>query len=113
MGKGSRQKGMNGNCSKFPRKPVILTVPNPTATPCADKAREAKKDKSAFVPTCKPDGTYQAMQCVGMVLVRGLEGRDHPENIPLERPKSAQLRQPSSFQVQLQGQGRILAASPN
>lgn len=62
--KGSRQKGMKGNCSKFPRKPVIA-ITLAVKRPCSDKMAAAKKANSLFVPTCKADGTFQATQCAG------------------------------------------------
>merc|ERR1712142_174196 len=44
--KGSRQKGMNGNCSKFPRKPVLATLTIKPPKPCTEKALEATKAKT-------------------------------------------------------------------
>jgi len=63
--KGSRQKGVNGNCKKFPRKPAPVSVKPPQSRPCSAKRAAALKAKSAFVPKCKANGKFQAKQCAG------------------------------------------------
>merc|ERR1712142_843148 len=48
-------------------------------------ALEAKKAKSAFVPTCKPDGNFQALQCVGRFCwCAGSKGQTIPRTFHLK-----------------------------
>merc|ERR1712133_13041 len=64
---GSRQKGKNGNCKKFPRKgskPKPKTVQPTQPALCMRKRRKAVRAKSAYVPVCK-GRDFDVKQCVG------------------------------------------------
>jgi len=62
---GSRQKGKNGNCKKFPRKGTKPKTVQPTQPAlCMRKRRQAVRAKSAYVPVCK-GRDFDVKQCVG------------------------------------------------
>jgi len=63
---GSRQKGKNGNCKKFPRKGAKQVKPQaaPAVKLCVRKRAQAARAKAAFVPVCK-NGDFDVKQCAG------------------------------------------------
>jgi len=111
--KGSRQKGMNGNCSKFPRKPVLATLTIKPPKPCTEKALEARKAKSAFVPTCKPDGNFQALQCVGrFCFCAASKGQTIPRTFHLKGKNAPNCANHQAFTFNCQGKGESLQPHP-
>jgi len=111
--KGSRQKGMNGNCSKFPRKPVLATLTIKPPKPCTEKALEATKAKSAFVPTCKPDGNFQALQCVGRFCwCAASKGQTIPRTFHLKGKNAPNCANHQAFTFNCQGKGESLQPHP-
>merc|ERR1712243_394382 len=90
-----------------PKPPLLRNGHAASRTP---RPRRLKPSSSPLAKLTAPSKPCNAPEDV---LVRGLVWPSHPENIPLERKESPQLRQPSSFQVQLKRQRRVDATSPN
>jgi len=111
--KNSRQKGMNGNCKNFPRKPVIATLTIAPKRPCDEKVTVAKKAKSAFVPTCKADGTYQALQCAGRwCWCAASSGQAIPRTFHLKGKKAPNCASHQAFKFSCKGKGESYQPHP-